>query len=344
MASIIDIISKKSLINPPSFFKNNVHYEVIMGSYAYGVSGDTSDCDVYGYVIPPKEMIFPHLKGEIVGFGKQTEHFNVWQEHHVIDKETSKEYDFSIYSIIKFFQLCMENNPNMIDSLFVPQRCVLHCTSAAQIVRDNRKLFLHKGSFHKCKGYAYSQLHKARTKHNIAKEIFEHEEKYKIPHTISLEEIIELSSKKHKGITQKYVKNMKLLFENGHKRAQQVREHGADYKFLYHVVRLLNEAEQILIEGDITLDRSREQLKSIRKGEWSFEQIVEYFEKKEKELESLYTTSTLQYTYDEDIIKNLLLNVLEQHYGSLKNIIEKPNTVDTIISDLENILVKYRGY
>ena len=163
MSSVVDILQSKSLIQTPSFFKNNVHYEVIMGSFAYGVSGDSSDCDVYGFVIPPKDIIFPHLKGEIQGFGRQTQKFEVWQQHHIIDKDSSKEYDLAIYNIVKFFQLCMENNPNMIDSLFVPQRCVLHCTQAAQMVRDNRKMFLHKGINQKMKGYAYSQMHKMKT-------------------------------------------------------------------------------------------------------------------------------------------------------------------------------------
>lgn len=54
----------------------------------------------------------------------------------------------------------MENNPNMCDSLFVPQRCVLFASKIGQMVRDNRKLFLHKGSYHKFRGYAYASLNK----------------------------------------------------------------------------------------------------------------------------------------------------------------------------------------
>ncbi|MGC5341009.1 DNA polymerase beta superfamily protein, partial [Escherichia coli] len=63
-----------------------------------------------------------------------------------------REYDCCIYSIIKFFQLVMENNPNMIDSLFVPQNCIVYSTPIGQMVREARHLFLHKGSWHKFKG------------------------------------------------------------------------------------------------------------------------------------------------------------------------------------------------
>jgi predicted nucleotidyltransferase len=135
-----------------------------MGSTAYGVAGDDSDSDLYGWCIPPKETIFPHLVGEIPGFGKQIQRFQQWQEHHVKDESSGKEYDFSVYNIVKFCQLCMENNPNICDALFVPERCVIHCSAVGNILRENRKVFLHRGCWHKFRGYAYSMLHKMSIK------------------------------------------------------------------------------------------------------------------------------------------------------------------------------------
>jgi hypothetical protein len=38
-----------------------------MGSVAYCVSSDTSDVDVYGWSIAPKDDLFPHLRGEVPG-------------------------------------------------------------------------------------------------------------------------------------------------------------------------------------------------------------------------------------------------------------------------------------
>lgn len=167
MASRVQLMKKKDLIHPPKWLPLNVHYEVIMGSVAYAVSNDTSDMDVYGFCIPPKDDIFPHLRGEIPGFGNQHQRFEQYQQHHVMDKETRQEYDFTIYSIVKYFQLCMENNPNMCDSLFVPQRCVLFASRIGQLVRDKREMFLHKGAYHKFRGYAYAQLHKIGTTNKV---------------------------------------------------------------------------------------------------------------------------------------------------------------------------------
>lgn len=65
MSSLTDYLIKRELINPPKHISNSIQYEVIMGSVAYGVTSDNSDMDVYGFSIPPKEIIFPHLTGEI---------------------------------------------------------------------------------------------------------------------------------------------------------------------------------------------------------------------------------------------------------------------------------------
>ena len=167
-----------------------------MGSLAYGVSSDNSDFDVYGFCIPPKELIFPHISGEIPGFGRQIQRFEQWQQHHIFDPSENagkgREYDFSIYGIVKYFQLCMENNPNMIDSLYTPQRCVLHSTAVGNLVRENRDLFLHKGAWHKFKGYAYSQLNKMKS-HNRqgADEINDFEKNHNISPDTRIEEIEE---------------------------------------------------------------------------------------------------------------------------------------------------------
>jgi predicted nucleotidyltransferase len=150
-------------ITPPTWLLDNIHYLVQMGSVAYGASSDYSDIDVYGLCIPPKEYVFPHTVGYVYGFDSFP-NFNQWQEHHIKDVSNQKEYDFSIYNIVKYFRLVTDGNPNMVDSLFVPERCVLHSTSIGTYIRDNKEIFLHKGMWKKFRGYALSQLHKIETK------------------------------------------------------------------------------------------------------------------------------------------------------------------------------------
>jgi len=88
-------------------------------------------------------------------------------------------------------------------------------------------------------------------------------------------------------------------------------------KFAYHVVRLLDEVEQILSEGDLDIRRNRAQLKAIRRGDVPEEEIYKWAAAKEKFLEKLYEESSLPYGPDEAAIKRLLLECLEEHWGSL---------------------------
>lgn len=164
-------------------------YETLMGSQAYGVAGSDSDIDLYGFCIPPAELVFPHLGGEIPGFGKQLKRFEQFQGQHWFDKD-GKENDIQIYSIVRYFQLCMENNPNMIDSLFTPDYCVTCQNAIGARVREKRDIFLHKGSWHKFRGYAYSQLNKIRSlRKGLTDDIRAFEEKHGISRTTTLQSV-----------------------------------------------------------------------------------------------------------------------------------------------------------
>ena len=296
---LLQELEKKKLAHPPEWLACNTHYLTIMGSVAYGVSSDTSDMDLYGFCIPKKDMVFPHLAGKLVGFDEDLGTFDQWQQHHIKDESAmggkGREYDFQIFSIVKFFKLLMDNNPNIIDSLFTPINCVLHCTRIGTIVRDNRKLFLHKGAWHRFKGYAYSQLHKMAGKNP----------------------------------------------EAGSKRAALRESHGFDVKYAYHIVRLINEVEQILAEGDLDLQRNNEQLKAIRRGDWTEKQIRDYFTQKEKSLESLYNESKLQYEPDKAKIKQLLMHCLEEHFGSLDKCVVNQDASTEALREIKAILSRH---
>jgi predicted nucleotidyltransferase len=296
--STIQRLAERGLARPPRWLPANVQYETVMGSVAYGVSSDASDTDVYGWAIPPKDDVFPHLRGDIPGFGRPAERFAQYQEHHVRDPDAlggkGRTYDLAIFGVVKFFHLAMECNPNVIDSLFTPADCVLHCTRVGQLVRDNRRLFLHKGAWPKFKGYAYAQLHK-------------------------------LASKKPTG-----------------KRAETVEKYGYDVKLAYHVVRLMTEVEQILVEGDIDLRRGRERLKAIRRGEWPEPRLRTWAAEKESDLERAYASSKLPAGPDEAALKELLLRCLEEHYGNLSGCVVLPGREVAALRDVQAVLDRVR--
>lgn len=297
--NLLESLTERKIAHPPRWLPNNVIYMTIMGSQAYGVTHDDSDMDIYGIAIPMKDDLFPHLRGEIIGFGRQHQKFEQYQEHHLKDDDAvggrGREYDITIFSIVKFFQLAMENNPNIIDSLFVPHTCIIHSTPVGNLIRENRRLFLHKGGWFKFKGYAYAQLHKLKNKNPSGK------------------------------------------------RKDLVEKHGYDTKFAYHILRLLLEIEQAMVEGDIDLQRHREQLKAVRRGEWSEQDIREWFTSKEAALEKVYHDSPLRYKPDEAAIKQLLIDCLEHHYGSLENCVINPDATVAALRNIQAEIEKVRN-
>lgn len=197
MSSITEKLIDKKLISPPSFLKGSILYECIMGSEAYGCATDLSDRDIYGFCIPPKAYVFPHTAGEIAGFSTPKYKFDQFNtERSIIDGSNS--YDIQLYSIIKYFKLVKDNNPNMIDSLYVPERCITQLSSVGKLVRDNREIFLHKGMYHKFCGYAHSSLYKLKHRKHIGLEELKQFEMYNdIDSSTTFNEVI-LEIKKRK--------------------------------------------------------------------------------------------------------------------------------------------------
>ena len=139
MSSVVKKVIKKGLMKPEHPFVEDTIYEVVMGSMAYGVSDNNSDLDIYAVTVPTQTIVFPHLAGNIHGFGTPPVKWEGQQKHHMM--MDGKEYDVNIYSIIPYFELCRGNNPNMLDSLFVPDRCVLFANDVGVHMRQHRKLF-----------------------------------------------------------------------------------------------------------------------------------------------------------------------------------------------------------
>jgi len=239
----------------------------------------------------------------------------------------------------------------MIDSLFTPINCVLYSSKIADLVRDNRQLFLHKGAWFKFKNYSFSQLYKMKEKN--LKNLADMLNKYDLPSELTIEDVEkEMMEKKILNKVSdedlKELYNLYKTYTKGgkgkiSKRLNSVRKYGFDVKFAYNVCRLLGEVEQIMVEGNLDLQRNREQLKSIRRGEWSIKDVENYFTKKEGELEKVYNESKLRNFPDEDRIKQLLINCLEEHFGNLNNALTKPNSVDSLISDIQRVLDFHAG-
>jgi len=118
-------------------------FETIVGSQAYGTSNEFSDIDKAGVMIPGKEYFYSMRKFE--------------QFSDYLDE------DKTIYDIRKAVTLIADNNPNMMDLLWIPERCIIRTTKHWDLLRENRDLFVSKKCRYTFAGYAIAQLERIKT-------------------------------------------------------------------------------------------------------------------------------------------------------------------------------------
>lgn len=117
----------------------NIIFECISGSRAYGLETPTSDTDIRGVFVLPKDQYY-----SMKSIGQ-------------INNETN---DIVYYELGKFIELCMKNNPNILELLNVPDRCVLQKHKLFDRIKLD--IFLSKQCEKTFANYAYAQIKKAR--------------------------------------------------------------------------------------------------------------------------------------------------------------------------------------
>lgn len=123
------------------YVKDNLMMLCVRGSHAYGLNTETSDMDIGG--------IFKDSIDQILGYGK-------------IEQLQASNNDVSIYSFTKAINLIAEQNPNMLELLWVDEEEILYSTADYWYLRQRRDELLSKLTKHKFSGYAMSQLGRIR--------------------------------------------------------------------------------------------------------------------------------------------------------------------------------------
>jgi len=113
------------------------------GSHAYGTSLPTSDLDLRGVFIAPKEYY--------LGFAQ------------VVEQVEQKEPDFVLFELRKFLKLATDANPNVLELLYTDDSDHLVTSPVFEMLRENRHMFLSRKAKHTFSGYAVSQLKRINT-------------------------------------------------------------------------------------------------------------------------------------------------------------------------------------
>lgn len=123
--------------------KEHTIFRTLTGSRVYGTYKEDSDYDYRGVAIPPPL----YYLGYSSNFSQHTE----------------PESDEVIYGFNKFLTLAAQNNPNVIELLYIPEKYWTTASREWKVLVDNRDLFLSKKCYHTFRGYAHQQLKRLRS-------------------------------------------------------------------------------------------------------------------------------------------------------------------------------------
>lgn len=293
-------------------------FMTVVGSHAYGTNIEGSDVDVKGVCVPPKEIV--------LGFNQNFE------------QTEQNEPDLVIYGLQKFMNLAANCNPNIIEILYTDPKFHLIKTDVGQKLLDHRHLFLSRKAKFTFSGYAISQLKRMKThrawlldppKKRPQRADFGLEEGKKVSSSVQgafnslLEKgvsfdgkVMQLLDKEKKYST---AVNYWNQYQNWKKtrnpeRAALEAEHGFDLKHATHLVRLMRMCREIITTGKVEVLRpDAQELIAIRNGAWSYEQLINWAEIQDKELDELYKScDVLPYQPDRKKLNKLCIELIEE--------------------------------
>jgi uncharacterized protein len=91
-------------------------------------------------------------------------------------------------------------------------------------------------------------------------------------------------------------------------------KYGYDTKHAYHLVRLIRMCREVLLTGKVQVKRpDKDELLAIRNGAWTYDQLIEFAEREELELNELYNTSqTLPKVPNKEKLDKLCIEMIEE--------------------------------
>uniref|UniRef100_A0A6H1ZS69 Putative nucleotidyltransferase n=2 Tax=viral metagenome TaxID=1070528 RepID=A0A6H1ZS69_9ZZZZ len=293
--------------------KNSI-FTCITGSHLYGTNIESSDKDFVGIFIPPEEYLIGILNTEIVDMSTKTE----------IKKDTT---DVQYYSLAKFTRLALDNNPNILELLFVNKDQTTLSTPISDELLSLKKHFLSKNVKNRFLGYAFSQRHKMLIKlehYDLIEKGLDFLEKSDImylnelpvnPYFIRVAE----NTTALKGTdtiinfpTTTSIKKAKSMLEARKRkfgnRTELISKYGYDTKFGMHLTRLLLEGLYLLKYGDLKFPLDEiNLLLDIRNGKLSLEEVMELSYKYEGEVEEAVQKTKLPSTPNFKIINKFII-------------------------------------
>ena len=292
----------------------NIAYLTVAGSIAYGTNNENSDVDVRGFAVESIDSLLT---------GKSFEQIE------------SDATDTVIYGLRKYFKLCAECNPNVLELLGTKPEHVLFMSDAGKKVRDNVEIFLSKRAYKKFVGYATAQLR--RLQNALARDSYPTHEKNL--HVLKSIKSMMISCQQEYGLKNSAIdfelrgdeifvslradlplknflamnSDLQTLLRNYAKLNHRNRKKDENHlnKHAMHLIRLYLTGIDILQGRGVVTYREKDLplLKKIRAGEIPLDDVFKMANEFESKILSAYKSSRLPDIPDEEKIDKLLLEI-----------------------------------
>jgi predicted nucleotidyltransferase len=287
----------------------------LMGSHSHGTylppedPNAVDDVDLMGFVVPPREY---HL-----GLPR-------WQ-HWVFQFE---ELDVVLYSVEKAFRLLLKSNPNIVGLLWLREQEYVYRHELFAELRANRGIFTSRAAAEAFAGYAYDQV--KRMEAFDLERMAEYEElTASIRRAGSVEDVLSADSARLKYLSEAWqipretLSRFRALHQKyfsgymGEKRKAMVRKYQYDVKNAAHLIRLLRMGAEFLRSGELQVYRTSDadELKRIKRGGWSLEQVKAEAQRLFAEIETARAESRLPDQPDAVAANALLMRIHQQMIG-----------------------------
>lgn len=257
--------------------------EMRVGSHLFGTDTPESDLDLYGVFMPPQEVLFGLQNCEEVKFDVVAKDET--------GRNTKDAVDRTLTEYRKFARLALENNPNIVNCLFVNPPNLLFISPVGERLLAKREVFLHQGIYHRFVGYAHSQLQKMRVKpenfHALEQSVevlmqlpelacIGDEIRGNVGSIVRRDDFIVIGDLRfnHGVMVKKVLRSVQDRLAKASSRTRQYETFGYDLKFAANLIQLLHECVEVLDTGGLQFPLAcREEILSIKRGEVALYEI-----------------------------------------------------------------------
>jgi len=323
--------------------ENNKILEIVSGSYLYGTTTPESDKDLVGIFMPPAEYV--------LGLKNVNEIDLSQTNKDKAGKNTKDAINRKLYEYRKFIRLALENNPNILEILFVNPENIVNINKYGVALLEIRHLFPSKQCVSKFLGYAQSQKHKMAVRRDHFNELMEGhrvlDEWDCIYDKTTMAEVFNMGPqmpgnptgieepplvffKKPAGChiycgdicfepgvyVKKARRKLKERIDKATNRTKLILKYGYDVRFASHLIRLLTEGLTLLRLRRLSFPLSnRETILDIKLGKWNIKEVLEYAEYLESEYAQAEQESTLPKLPDYNKIEKFTIDNLREFLG-----------------------------